>query len=961
MKSRLLLSILFAAGGLFSLEAKDYVLVDNGKVKTSIVLTDKNCPVQNHAAEELATYLAKISGSKDKVAIGTTAVKGTYPIILKLDTKDKAKADGYTLNATDKGITVSSINKFGILSGSYAILKDNTSIAWVFPGADGEYFKVQPTIKVKSGKKTVNPSFTHRNLSFHAMAVTSQVFDTWNWMARNNLRYTGYQFHFTGKYPVLTREMKKRDYSLNVNPAFSCLLSGYTWGDKRKNPAIDKLFKEHPEYFPVINGKRTKLTGQRYQPCTSNKDVIRISAKNIVENMKKVYSFGEKKGTTVVFNDDGTGWCQCENCKKIDTPRDKKNGFVSNRFWTFMNAMAEEVAKLDKNGELYGMAYQNFVAHPEIKIHPRVTGAVLSFNRLCYRHKVDDPDCMLNRPFHSYYEGWAKKGITLVGREELATHGNHFQPAEETYVHLLKYYKKKNFGGTHIAIAPPDGWYGKKYQKNGKEQWRSMWQTMYLHALYLWDINTDYNKVYEKMNSYYYGKGWEGGMKNFRKLLNETAHSTPGCFGHGFSAPLGRLLDKPLVKERLLKYLEDARKAAAKDPDKRALAHVEFDIRRFNETWIKEREAYVKNYRELRAYEKTAPIKIDGNLDDKDWKNADIISQFKSRFDTSKLAEHQTYMRVVYEPEYFYFAAEMVEPDVKNIETKIFKRDGAVWGDDTIELFLSHPDMGSTYYQFIINSAGTVYDRKGFPGELGDPSFNADIQLKTKILKDRWVVEGRIPTAQLGEKCFTGQSWKMNVLRVRKPKGKQGVGSTLSGGAPFDTGSFLSIAFSGKRGIAPSLHEADNRLWKNGSFNEEAKRPNKNFKDGKAPSGWGFGKYKGGSLAWEPIAPGSPNKVFHGVNCRIMNDIVSKAKNFKVNYRYKGKGTLVFYVYRYDKKNRNRPSKIIHQVKVDAKDWTNGKFEYVNPAEDDTERQVFALHLYGDFYLDEVYLAPTGK
>ena len=468
MKSRLLLSILFAAGGLFSLEAKDYVLVDNGKVKTSIVLTDKNCPVQNHAAEELATYLAKISGSKDKVAIGTAAVKGTYPIILKLDTKDKAKADGYTLNATDKGITVSAINKFGILSGSYAILKDNTSIAWVFPGADGEYFKVQPTIKVKGGTKTVNPSFTHRNLSFHAMAVTSQVFDTWNWMARNNLRYTGYQFHFTGKYPVLTREMKKRDYSLNVNPAFSCLLSGYTWGDKRKSPAIDKLFKEHPEYFPVINGKRTKLTGQRYQPCTSNKDVIRISAKNIVENMKKVYSFGEKKGTTVVFNDDGTGWCQCENCKKIDTPRDKKNGFVSNRFWTFMNAMAEEVAKLDKNGELYGMAYQNFVAHPEIKIHPRVTGAVLSFNRLCYRHKVDDPDCMLNRPFHSYYEGWAKKGITLVGREELATHGNHFQPAEETYVHLLKYYKKKNFGGTHIAIAPPDGWYAKNIRKTVK-------------------------------------------------------------------------------------------------------------------------------------------------------------------------------------------------------------------------------------------------------------------------------------------------------------------------------------------------------------------------------------------------------------------------------------------------------------------------------------------------------------
>ena len=105
MKSKLILSVLFAAGGLFLLDAKDYVLVDNGKVKTSIVITDKDCPVQNHAAQELAAYLAKISGSKEKVAIGLSAVKGTYPITLKLDKNDKAKADGYTLNATDNGIT----------------------------------------------------------------------------------------------------------------------------------------------------------------------------------------------------------------------------------------------------------------------------------------------------------------------------------------------------------------------------------------------------------------------------------------------------------------------------------------------------------------------------------------------------------------------------------------------------------------------------------------------------------------------------------------------------------------------------------------------------------------------------------------------------------------------------------------------------------------------------------------
>ena len=961
MSNRILLTVLLLAGTVFSLQAKEYALVENGKVKTSIVLTDKDCPVQNHAANELALYLSKISGSKEKAAIGTSPVPGTYPIILKQNPEDKAKADGYTLSATDKGIIVSARNGFGLLSGAYAILKDNTTIAWVFPGADGEYFKLQPTITVKSGTKTFDPSFDYRDLSFHAMAVTSMIVDTWDWMARNNIHYVGFPFHFKEKYAKLKKEMLKRGFSVSTNPCFSCLLAGHTWGDREKGPAIDRLFKEHPEYFPVINGKRTKLEGQKYQPCTTNPDVIRISAKNIVKFMNSIYDLGEKRGTVIVFNDDGTGWCQCENCRKVDTERDKKNGYVSNRFWTFMNAMAAEVEKLDKKGELYGMAYQNFVAHPEIAIHPRVQGAVLSYNRLCYRHNVDDPDCMLNRSFHSYYEGWAKKGIKLRGREELATHGNYFQPAEETYVHLLKYYKKKNFEGTQIAIAPPDGWYPERYRKSGQEQWRSMWQTMYLHALFLWNIDTDYAKAYEKMNSWYYGKGWEGGMRAFRKLLNETAHSTPGCFGHGFSAPLGRLLDKPLVQEKLNKYLADAEKAAASDPDPRALAHVKFDIQRFRETWEKERKAYLQNYRELRAYEKTAPIKIDGVLDEKDWKNADIISQFKDRFDTSKLAECQTYMRVVYEPEYFYFAAEMVEPKVDKLHTTVTKRDGPVWQDNTLELFLSHPDMGAAFFHFIINAAGTVYDRKVLAGEKGDSTFNADIEVATKVLKDRWVIEGRIPTAQLGEKCFTGQSWKMNVMRVRKLTDTRGEGSTLTGGAPFDTGSFLSIAFSGKRGIAPSLHEADNRLWKNGSFNEPAKRPNKNFKDGKAPSGWGFGLYKGGELEWTPIAPGSINSVIHGKNCRVMNDIVSKAKKFSVHFRYKGKGTLLFYVYRYDRKNHNRPSKLLKKIEADTAEWTSDKFEYDNPAEDDTERQVFAVHLNGDFYFDEIYLSPKSN
>ncbi len=104
-------------------------------------------------------------------------------------------------------------------------------------------------------------------------------------------------------------------------------------------------------------------------------------------------------------------------------------------------------------------------------------GVHLSYNRLCYRHNIDDPKCFVNPQYLRFYEGWATKGISVVGREELATHGNYFQPAEKVYSYLLDYYKKKGFHGTEIAIAPPA-----LTAKRNPPGWRPNPAAAFLHA-----------------------------------------------------------------------------------------------------------------------------------------------------------------------------------------------------------------------------------------------------------------------------------------------------------------------------------------------------------------------------------------------------------------------------------------------------------------------------------------------
>ena len=938
-------------------------LVDKGVMKSNIVLSPRAGNVEKHAAAELAHFLRKISQSKTSPAIGVKKVPGKVNITLSVEKNAPCSEEGYILTAGKNSLAVRGRTPLSVLYGVYGLLRSISDIEWVFPGKEGEYFTVSPTLQVTFREKKVNPSFKIRTLSFHAMNGFSYIPDTWDWMVRNHLKIQTHTAIYNHK--RFHNFLEKRGASLLYNPCFSNLLSGHLWGPKQP-PAIDALFKTHKEYFPLINGKRRKLERQAYQPCTTHKDVIAISSKNL--HRLCLAPLAGKKGDVFVYNDDGTGWCQCPNCLKVDSELDKKKHFMSDRFWTFLNAMAEKLPKENKT-PLWGMGYQNFQYPPSIKIHPRIKGVNLSFNRLCYRHRIDDKKCLLNPFFLSCYEAWSKKGVEVLGREELGVQGNNFLPAEENYIYLLKYYKKKNFAGTFIAIAPPEANYSPRFRKHAVKQWQSMWQILFYHALYLRDIDADYKKYDEKINSFFYGKGWEGGMREFRKLLKEASNTTPGCFGWGSSSPLGRCLDKPFVHERLKKYLAAAEKAAAKDPDPRALRHVQYDKMRFAETWEKARKNYLENYRSLLSYEKRSSIKIDGILNEADWKNADVISQFKGMKDPRQQAAHQTYLRTCYEGDYLYVALEMAEPFPGKMKTEKRKRDGNVWEDNSVEIFLNHPDMGRSYFQMIFNSDGALFDQKVTPGAGSEAKINLSIEYKVRKNKDSWCLEARIPTAELGHKCFTGQSWKVNVMRVRKLKGEaQDQASTLSGGAPHDVGTFLPLLFAGKRKLTAGFHEDDPRrnMWKNGSFNTVRKKMpayarSLNLEGGKMPENWFFahrGKTNG-LVALKELENG--NKYIR-LRASYMNQhFAMRAKSYQLYCRYRGDGAAALYIIRRDKKtHRHIASNLLKIVKAKkGEDWKELRLTFQDSGERSKENQNFSVYVSGTMDFDEIEIQPV--
>ncbi|MFA6931662.1 MAG: hypothetical protein WCT05_15160, partial [Lentisphaeria bacterium] len=212
-----------------------------------------------------------------------------------------------------------------------------------------------------------------------------------------------------------------------------------------------------------------------------------------------------------------------------------------------------------------------------------------------------------------------------------------------------------------------------------------------------------------------------------------------------------------------------AEKAAAADPDPRALMHVQRDRDIFAYTWETARKVYLESYRELNAYRIRGPIKIDGVFDEEDWKSADVMTGFIcSPWVKQKMQVVQTLFRVVYEPENLYIAIDAMEPTPENmIATKIAPDGPHRKMGNALEIFFNYPDMSAEYYHYIINSVGSLIDARHGPSKR-DITYNGEIEYASKILPDRWTLELRIPTANVGMKCFDGAAWLLNIARCRK-------------------------------------------------------------------------------------------------------------------------------------------------------------------------------------------------
>ena len=174
----------------------------------------------------------------------------------------------------------------------------------------------------------------------------------------------------------------------------------------------------------------------------------------------------------------------------------------------------------------------------------------------------------------------------------------------------------------------------------------------------------------------------------------------------------------------------------------------------------------------MHAWKTTRPPRIDGVLDEAEWANAERITGFRQQLpQTGYLAKYQTVVRMMYDADHLYLAAENLDPEphlaiTTGLERDFLSPDSDVFGV-VFDTFLDRRNS----FLFAMNPRGAVRDEQTFnDSRTIVEAWEGIIDLKTRMTDSSWIVEMAIPLKSLrfdGRKDV--QDWGINfVRRVRR-------------------------------------------------------------------------------------------------------------------------------------------------------------------------------------------------
>ncbi len=169
-------------------------------------------------------------------------------------------------------------------------------------------------------------------------------------------------------------------------------------------------------------------------------------------------------------------------------------------------------------------------------------------------------------------------------------------------------------------------------------------------------------------------------------------------------------------------------------------------------------------------------ITVDGRLDEGMWEGVERLNLVKIN---GQPAAEATEARICYDPDGLYVGITCFDENARSNVCKVLQREGTVWDDPSIELFLDPKLTRNYYYHLGLNQAGIQYD-----AFCGDISWNGAWQAATYTdpAGKYWSAEVFLPFGEMGLDRSVGEWLGLNVCRSNPRRNEYSAWSPTYGG-----------------------------------------------------------------------------------------------------------------------------------------------------------------------------------
>lgn len=257
----------------------------------------------------------------------------------------------------------------------------------------------------------------------------------------------------------------------------------------------DTYFKEHPEYYSLVNGKRQPL-----QLCLSNENVYTIT----VAWFKKAIAANPDAMYWSIAPQDGGGACTCDLCKKADAEEGGPQGSLVR----FVNRVAQQFPQQRFTTLAYG-----YTAKAPLKTKPAANVFIMLSTIDAFRQEplAQAPSAA---DFRKNLQGWEAATHNLFIWDYTTQFTNYLNPFPD-YPNLqanLRYFATHHVKGVFSQGSGET--YGDMAEYNS-----------YVQACLLWQPDADIKKINTAFLTGYYGPAAPP-MGQYLEALNNAVKST---------------------------------------------------------------------------------------------------------------------------------------------------------------------------------------------------------------------------------------------------------------------------------------------------------------------------------------------------------------------------------------------------------------------------------------------------